>query len=415
MSENNTFQSLEKPVPPVRRDLQLIPLQHNGDDILYFHDVLGYVPPNFALNRQAEDLLSLLNGRFSVKKISSVLDGQISEQELIKFVRLLDQNHILYSDFYLQYAEERESAFEQNPLRPSVLSGELFPEDPEGLKDHLTQLFKRNGSDFSEKQGREADPVKALFAPHIDPRVSDTVYANSFSYLNHLKPKRVVILATSHYSGYYPAIYQNMPFIGSVKKFEMPLKTFTPDREYMNILSDHSKEIGYTEKDRAHRIEHSIELHLLFINYIWQHDFKIVPILVNSFDEMLQMKNGHLGKLVQNFTRLLNDLDDPETFYLISGDLSHIGKKFGDQAPASEMRSEVEAFDRNFLTLAAKNDSNRLYNLVKKDYDPYRICGFPPLYTFMNIFPDLKGRIIDYKWWDESERESAVSFGAISY
>lgn len=418
MSEDNTFQSLEKPIPPVRSDLQRIPLRHNGDDILYFHDVLGYVPHDFALSRQAEGLLSLLNGRFSVQKIGLILEGEIGAQELLEFVQLLDRNCILHSDFYLQQAAEKEASFEQNPMRPSVLSGELFPNAPDDLKNHLKQWFNEaeapENSTPKDKAGT-GNAYKALFAPHIDPRVGIGVYVNSFSYLKHLKPKRVVILATAHYTGYYPTLYRDTPFIGSAKKFEMPLRTFTPDKEYMSILSEHAKQIGYTEKDRAHRIEHSIELHLLFASYIWQHKFEIVPILVNSFEELLYMKTGSLGKKMENFTDLLNQLDDPETFYLISGDLSHIGEKFGDPTPARQMRRDVEAFDQKLLNVAAQNNPEAMYDLLKQDHDPYRICGFPPLYTFLNIFPDLTGNIIDYHWWDESERESAVSFGAISY
>lgn len=204
MSENKTFQSLEKPIPPVRPDLQLIPLHHNGDEILYFHDVLGYVPHDFALSRQAEALLSFLNGRFSIQKIGSILEGGVGEQELLEFVQLLDRNCILHSDLFLQRAAEKEASFEQNPMRPSVLSGQLFPKDPDDLKSHLMQWF--NGTEAPDnttpknKAGSE-NSYKALFAPHIDPRVGTGVYVNSFSHLKHLKPKRVVILATAHYSG----------------------------------------------------------------------------------------------------------------------------------------------------------------------------------------------------------------------
>lgn len=419
INEYKAFQSLEKPVPQVRRDLELIPLRHNGDEILYFHDTLGYVPSDFALKRQAEGLLSLLNGQLSIKKIEAILEESIGKQELLEFVQLLDRNCILHSDLYLQYAADQEAAFEQNPIRPSVLSGELFPKDPDELNSYLDQLFKETqtepADEYKKSKQSNGRPAKALFAPHIDTRVGANVYANSFSRLQHLKPKRVVILATAHYTGYHPDLYQNTPFIGSVKKFEMPSKTITPDNQYMSTLTKHAERIGYTNNDRAHRIEHSIELHLLFANYIWQHDFNLVPILVNSFDELLYMKEGHLGKKVRQFTQLIKELDNPETFYLISGDLSHIGKKFGDQTPARQMRSAVEKYDQKFLKLAAQNEQKKLYNLIKTDYDPYRICGFPPLYTFMSIFPNLTGRIIDYKWWDEAERESAVSFGAVSY
>jgi hypothetical protein len=52
---------------------------------------------------------------------------------------------------------------------------------------------------------------------------------------------------------------------------------------------------------------------------------------------------------------------------------------------------------------------------MSEKYDPYRICGYPPLYSFLKTKPDLKGEVLTYDIWDESERESGVSFGSIIY
>jgi hypothetical protein len=56
-----------------------------------------------------------------------------------------------------------------------------------------------------------------------------------------------------------------------------------------------------------------------------------------------------------------------------------------------------------------------MLELMSRKYDPYRICGYPPLYSFLNIFPKLEGEILTYDIWDETERESGVSFGSILY
>ena len=153
----------------------------------------------------------------------------------------------------------------------------------------------------------------------------------------------------------------------------------------------------------------------MFASHIWNHDFEIVPILVGSIDELFYKQDGDMGKKVTAFADIIRSLDTDDTFYLISGDLSHIGKKFGDSATASSMRRDVESFDQEFMRSAAENNSSVMMSHISANYDPFRICGFPPLYTFMQSFPDLKGRSINYHWWDEKERESAVSFGSIAY
>jgi MEMO1 family protein len=409
-NRNKLFNSIDAPVPPVRADLQLFPVQHNGDSVLYFHDSLGYTPPNFALHHEAETLLSLINGSTTITDICQTVEGAISENQLLEFIQLLDRNCILASPNYKITAEGKETAFEASAIRTSSLAGELYPEDTEELNRYLSGLFSEN-----DMKPILSQPKKGLYAPHIDPRVNQQIYTDAFSSLKTIKPKRVVVLATAHYTGYYPNVYNNTPFIGSLKNFDLPIGRIPVDEKWLNHLSDRGDEIGFTTKDRAHRIEHSIEIHLLFARHIWNHDFSIVPILINSFDDLLYMPDGHLQKQINSFTSTLRELDDDDTFYLVSGDLAHVGRKFGDQKPAEKMRSKVETFDEQFLNAAIRNQPEKLFEQLRKDYDPFRICGFPPLYTFLLLFPELRGNLIGYHWWDEKERESAVSFGAIRY
>ncbi|HKK45723.1 MAG TPA: hypothetical protein VJ964_09390, partial [Balneolaceae bacterium] len=61
------------------------------------------------------------------------------------------------------------------------------------------------------------------------------------------------------------------------------------------------------------------------------------------------------------------------------------------------------------------NQREQMLDLMTQDMDPYRICGFPPLYTFLNSMPELRGKVMGYDLWDERERESAVTFGSILY
>ncbi len=141
------------------------------------------------------------------------------------------------------------------------------------------------------------------------------------------------------------------------------------------------------------------------------------PFLIRDLDDIFYMEDGHLGKQIDNFSKQLRTRlgEDDETFFLISGDLAHFGKKFGDESVASTMFEEVKQFDQRFLEAASQNHRKEMLGLMKEDMDPYRICGFPPLYTFLQSMPELKGDILGYDLWDERERDSAVTFGSILY
>lgn len=407
-NETLLFDSISTHIPGLRRDIQVIPIQDKGKQLLYFHDSMGYATPNFALDQQIEPVLSLINGSYSISKIEKLLNGSVDTENLLEFVQLLDQHRVLDSKHFRIFSNKIEKDFEASDTRKAILAGNSYPKEPEQITAYLNNLLDR-------KTTGKTMSARALYAPHIDLRVGGDQYAEAFSSLKNLTPKRVVILATSHYASYYGSFYENHPFIGSSKNYKLPGRFFQPDEKYIEKLSQFNGDSGFTVKDRAHRMEHSIETHLLFLSHIWQHEYTIVPILVGGLDELFYHSSGKQSQQVESFSKQIRELDDDDTFYLISGDLSHVGKKFGDPLPASHLRPEVEKTDKKFLMAAVSGEPLKLLDSVAVEYDSTRICGFPPLYTFLKSFPNHQGNQLNYHWWDESERESAVSFGSILY
>lgn len=414
MSEDKLFNSKKDPIPEIRRNIEIIPVRNNGNSYLYFHDSLGYATPDFALDTQVVSILSLLDGSKSIQDLSPYLGENVSTDQLLGYIRFLDENRLLHSSHFKEYAEQVEQSYEESDTHKAVTAGFSYPDDHRELRNYLDNAFS---NEALNGQYKKTGVIKGLYAPHIDPRVGMQSYAKAFSSIKDIKPKRVVILATSHYAGLYSDTYQNEPFIISRKDFELPLGTIPSDKEAINRLMSGKEKTGLTDRDRAHRIEHSIELHLLFLSYLWKHDYKIVPILVSGLDDLMYMKNGHRAKQIKEFGKVLKDHfgNDDDTFFLISGDLAHVGKKFGDRKPARDMIKEVKSFDKLFLKYAEQASEEELLDLISKEYDPYRICGFPPLYTFLKSMPGIKGKALNYDLWDEQERESAVSFGSILY
>ncbi len=405
------FNSYNKPIPVIRYDIQRIPVQQNGHSLLYFYDSMGYTTKDFTLPIESETMLSLIDGNRSVEDILKFTSEDITKEQILGYVRFLDEHALLQSEYFSEHSELMESDYEHAPYHISTTSGISYPDNPDELYKLLDTAFKEN------EQSKPVTSAKALYAPHIDPRVGISSYVKAFSAIKNLKPKCVVILGTSHYAGLYEEMYRDTPFILSDKTFLMPNGEIKSDiSELTQILKQvQDDKSGVSFYDRAHRIEHSIELHLLFLNYIWSHNFEIIPILVNSLDELLYSKNSFREQQLEAFSSVLRQLDNDDTFFLVSGDLSHFGHKFGDQKEASKMFDEVKLNDERFLNFGANGSPNKLISLMKEEYDPYRICGFPPLLTFLKTFPEISGNILSYDLWDERERESAVSFGSILF
>lgn len=409
------FNSYTDPIPPLRFDVQIIPIKQNGETYLYFQDPMGYATGNFAVPYSAQSIFSLFNGSRSVEDILEYSVDGITKEQILEYVQFLDENALLHSEYFQDHAEKTESAYEESEIHQSITAGLSYPEDPGELKHFLEEAFGKLPTSEPDSN------AKALYAPHIDIRHGLSSYVKAFSAIKDLEPKRVVIFATSHYSGMYPEVYDEFPFMISKKNFEMINGTVKTDRngigEIEERIGDDGVDYGITFQDRAHRIEHSIEMHLLFLNHIWKHDFEIVPILVGSLDELFYKEDGFRGQQVEKFSGLMNEIfrDHINTFFLISGDLAHVGKNFGDQQPAKKMFEKVRNFDESFLDFGTAADPGKMLSLISKKYDPYRTCGYPPLYTFLRSISNLKGEILTYDIWDEKERESGVSFGSILY
>ncbi|MEX0944458.1 MAG: AmmeMemoRadiSam system protein B, partial [Balneolaceae bacterium] len=378
--KNEDF-SPDKWLPEIRRDLQLIPVQDNGRKLIYFHDVMGYTPPDFALDAAVEPFLSLFTGRYTIRDLTTHPGSGLKERDLIQFAELLDEASILESNRHKKRSRQVEHLFEKKHVRESSLAGLSYPDRQKNLKSFLKKILsgRRNGI---------RPPKQALYAPHIDIRVGEDQYGEAFSLLTNLKPDKVLILGTSHYAGYHGTLYDETPFIGSVKEYQLPGRTFKSDHKLLKKLLTGAPENGFTLSDRAHRVEHSIETHLLFASAVWDHPFEIIPILVGSLDEILYHKSGDLADKTDRFTSQLRDLiADENTFTLISGDLSHVGRKFGDPSPASDMKSDISIRDHEFIKCAKDGSPESLLELLSQDADSSRICGFPPLFTYLKMFP----------------------------
>lgn len=406
------FNSYSDSIPSFRFDVQRIPITQNGIPFYYFYDSLGYVTPDFALPTDADAILSLIDGSRSVMEILAFCSNDITKEQILGYVRFLDEHNVLASPSFQEQAELVELAYEKSTIHRNTTAGISYPDNEEEVNSFLDTAFKEH------EKSKPLLSAKALYAPHIDPRVGMSSYVKAFSAISKLTPKRVILLATSHYSGLYGDIYKDCPFILSDKTFEMPNGEVKSNQHYIDAIKNSVEdlsELGLSTNDRAHRVEHSIELHLLFLNHIWKHDYEIVPILVGGLDELLYTKNSYREQQLDAFTSILGELNDEDTFYLISGDLSHIGSKFGDSRPAVKMFNEIKINDQRFLEAGATGKPNKLISLMKEEYDPYRICGFPPLLSFLKTMPELRSKVLSYDIWDERDKESAVSFGSILY
>jgi hypothetical protein len=192
-------------------------------------------------------------------------------------------------------------------IRPPAIAGTFYPGEPEALGGMIDECMK-------SVRVRHAPP-KALVAPHAGYIYSGPIAATAYASLAPIADRisRVVLLGPSH-----RVAFEGMA-LSSASAFRTPLGDVPIDRAACDRIA---KLPGVQTLDVAHAEEHSLEIHLPFLQTVLQ-DFALMPIVVGRAPEA-------------QVDAVLRELwGGDETLILVSSDLSH----YHDYATAQRMDS----------------------------------------------------------------------------
>ena len=184
-------------------------------------------------------------------------------------------------------------------IRPSAVAGLFYPDDPAELHSQVQQLLAAAG-------GTNALPrktPKALIAPHAGYVYSGPVAAQAYASLagRCAHVRRVVLLGPAH------RVSLRGLAVPSADAFETPLGTVPVDRDAIALLADLPQVVI---DERAHVAEHSLEVHLPFLQQLLG-AFSVVPLVVGAAS-------------TEDVASVLERLwGDDSTLIVASSDLSH--------------------------------------------------------------------------------------------
>jgi hypothetical protein len=180
-------------------------------------------------------------------------------------------------------------------IRHPAVAGTFYPHDADELRTQILNLLDNNC--------REGIPPKVLIVPHAGYLYSGPIAASAYSRLRAMADQieRVILLGPSH----------RVPLDGIAlpesDSFETPLGVVHIDTEVSHTLM---KLEQVCESERAHAMEHSLEVHLPFLQVVLN-EFKIVPMVVGSAEP------EEVAEVIEEVW------GGPETLFVISSDLSH--------------------------------------------------------------------------------------------
>jgi len=181
--------------------------------------------------------------------------------------------------------------------RPAAVAGMFYPASTAELGRQVDELL-------AAAAGREHEPApKALIAPHAGYVYSGPIAASAYAQVRARRGRirRVVLLGPAH----------RVPLRGlalpGVERFATPLGEVEIDAEAVAALRDLPQVV---DSPRAHAAEHSLEVHLPFLQRVLG-EFSLLPLAVGeaSAEEVAEVLDRVWG--------------GDETLIVVSSDLSH--------------------------------------------------------------------------------------------
>ena len=261
------------------------------------------------------------------------------------------------------------------------VAGLFYPGDEKSLRDEVEGYLNH-----ADLQKDSEVRVKALIAPHAGYVYSGSCAAKAYAQIQGESFDRVVVFGPTH------RVYFKGFSIYAEGAFETPLGEIPIDEEFCSKLV-HLK-LPTEFFPAAYQQEHSIEVHLPFLQVALQNNFRLVPVLIGDISAEM------MGDFAQALRELL-ELDGCKTLVVASTDFSHFFS--AQKAKDLDNRGKELILQKNADALLKANHHNET-----------SLCGIHPVYTLMKLFPEIKPEFLAYSHSGEvsGDHQSVVGYMA---
>jgi len=257
-----------------------------------------------------------------------------------------------------------------SPIRRPAVAGTWYSGSKPSLVNELRQLFLGSLGPGKIPKVEEYDPsLVGLVSPHAGYAYSGQAAAWGYAEAAKHGPRELVIILGPNHRGSGSGI--SFP---ESEVWQTPIGEVEIDRDVEIEIAKQFKSIDFDEA--AHSGEHSIELQLPFLQFIYGSDFKLVPISIWLYDLELAKQLG---------SAIARTISGSRSLVIASSDMTHY------------VPSKV-ASERDSLTLREMCNLNEdgTWNISQK-YES--LCGSAPVVSVIRTAKELgakKGRVLKY-------------------
>lgn len=374
---------------PALRNLDITPVEHEGQTLVALRDPEGYAEETLVLSPAAFFIATCLNGTNDTVDIQYEFAKQftgvvLTAENIMQIVRQLDEHGFLLSGQFTQLRDRAIDVFAKSPVRPAYFAGKSYPEEPNDLREFLREML--SGENQSpQSDDTSASPLRCLIVPHIDFDRGRTAYAHGYTRLaREPKPNTIFIFGVAHAG---PAA----PYILTKKHFDTPLGQVPVDGDIVDRLASICTWSPF-EHELIHRTEHSIEFQAVLLAQIFGKGPRIVPILCGPLPLTPGTPDPVATPEIEVFLEECHAIaaEDPQSTIVVAGaDLAHVGRRFGDDIDVTdEVLRDIETRDRQDLAFVQAGDAPGFYRSVMKDHNARQVCGLSCIYSALRTVQD---------------------------
>lgn len=257
-------------------------------------------------------------------------------------------------------------------IREPIVAGQFYPDNKTELIIDIKKTL-----DKIDVVKKKYDSLLGAIVPHAGYMYSGIGATQSLSMIKE-EIDTFIILGFSH-SGYGKG-----PICLSQNDWKTPLGICQIDKDIANELLTNN--IAITDED-AHNYEHSIEVQLPFLQYLFK-KFTIVPLSVSN-----KCNFKEIGIKIANIIKK----QDKKICVIASSDFTHFGLNYGYVPFSDNIKENIKKLDMGAIEFIKDLDSDGFIDYINKTNAT--ICGQNPIALQIEIMKSLdanKGKLIKY-------------------
>lgn len=378
------------------REIQIHPIQHQGQEMLLLRDPLNLSDTSIAIPRPLAPLLALLDGTRDAAEMEAALrvraGVRLAPGLLHKLLSDLDAAYLLDNERFAGARDAALEAYRQAPFRTLTLDGNSFAPRSDLAGAQLQGYV--DGLPPAELAG-EGRPIRGLICPHIDYQRGGPVYAEVWRAAAQAarEAEMVIILGTDHQGG-------DGAITPTRQSYATPWGVLPTEADVVEALASAVGEKVAFAAELNHRGEHSIELAAVWLHFV--RDGKpvpVVPLLCGSFAAFVagEADPAEHAPFAAAVEVLREAMAGRRSLVVAAADLAHVGPAFGDRHGLDFVaRAQLRSADERLLAAVYEGDAAAFFTEIQDEGDRRNICGLPPIYLTLRLLGEARGRPAGY-------------------